>query len=38
MSDKSVKRVDSNRTDKAKQVAIARRVIRSQYKRNGGRF
>jgi hypothetical protein len=33
-----VKRADSNRTDKAKQVSIQRRIIRSNYAQNGGRF
>jgi hypothetical protein len=33
-----VKRVDSNRTDKAKRVAIQRRIVRSTYAQNGGRF
>lgn len=33
-----VKRQDSKRTDKAKQIAIQRRVIRSAYAKNGGRY
>ena len=35
---KSVKRVDSNRTVEAKKRAILRRVVRSSYAQNGGRF
>jgi len=35
---KSVKRADSNRTKGAKLQAIQRRIIRSNYKQNGGRF
>lgn len=38
MSNKTVKRADSNRTDKAKKIAIERRIVRSVYKQNGGRF
>ena len=38
MSNKTVKRADSNRTDKAKQKAIQRRIIRSTYAQNGGRY
>jgi hypothetical protein len=32
------KRQDSNRTKEAKLQAIQRRIIRSNYKQNGGRF
>lgn len=35
---KSVKRPDSNRTDKAKAIAIARRQTRLAIVKNGGRF
>ena len=35
---KATKRPDSTRTDKAKLQAIQRRIIRSSYKQNGGRF
>jgi hypothetical protein len=38
MANKTVKRADSNRTDKAKLQAILRRQIRSSYAQNGGRF
>lgn len=38
MATKTVKRADSNRTDKAKQIAIQRRIIRSTYAQNGGRY
>lgn len=38
MSKSVKKRVDSNRTDKAKQIAIQRRIIRSTYAQNGGRY
>jgi hypothetical protein len=34
----SAKRVDSKRTVESKSKAIARRVVRSQYRVNGGRF
>jgi hypothetical protein len=33
-----VKRQDSNRTKKAKQITIERKNIRSNYSKNGGRF
>lgn len=35
---KAKKNPDSNRTKEAKKRAIQRRVIRSVYKQNGGRF
>lgn len=35
---KSVKRADSNRTEKSKKLSIERRNIRSAYAKNGGRF
>lgn len=38
MSNKTVKRADSNRTGKAKAISIQRRSIRSAYAKNGGRF
>lgn len=38
MTTKSKKRVDSNRTKEAKQRSIQRRIVRSVYKQNGGRF
>jgi hypothetical protein len=38
MSKTLKKRVDSNRTKKAKALAVERREIRSSYKKNGGRF
>jgi hypothetical protein len=33
-----VKRQDSNRTKKAKQITIQRKEIRRVYSKNGGRF
>lgn len=38
MSKATKKRQDSNRTKEAKQKAIQRRIVRSVYKQNGGRF
>ena len=38
MANTNVKRADSNRTEKAKQLAIQRRIIRSTYAQNGGRY
>lgn len=38
MSTKSVKRPDSNRTERAKFTAISRKSIRKAYSKNGGRF
>ena len=38
MANKTVKRADSNRTKEAKQKAIQRRIIRSTYAQNGGRY
>ena len=38
MSNKTVKRADSTRTKEAKQKAIQRRIIRSTYAQNGGRY
>lgn len=32
------KRVDSNRTEKSKKLAIERRNLRRTYAKNGGRF
>lgn len=38
MMKSKAKRQDSNRTKEAKLQAIQRRIIRSNYKQNGGRF
>lgn len=38
MSNATKKRQDSNRTKEAKKRAIQRRIIRSVYAQNGGRF
>lgn len=38
MANKTVKRADSTRTEKAKLKAIERRIIRSTYAQNGGRY
>lgn len=38
MSNKTAKRQDSNRTEKARAISIQRRNIRATYSKNGGRY